>query len=119
MNANVILFGLTLLAASARTPAKAADPDAVFAHADRGMHEILVKHAAALAKSGAPADPTLSDESSIELLGLSHVGGAPAYKLKVHHEDTVEYRWIDIKTFLETKRSVATQEPDRVRGSQG
>ncbi len=100
-----ILAALLCLAASCHPAATPHDPDTVFARADRTAGEVVRLHEAALARARAPADGLRADE--VEVLGISHVGGEPAYKLKVHHGCDVEDLWLDFTSFVELKRSDA------------
>ena len=62
----------------------------------------LDRHRRAVAEAGKPFDLV---EAEVELLGLSHVEGVAAYKLKIHHGCEVEYRWLDMRSFGELKRA--------------
>ena len=108
---SVILAAVLIAGCTGTTEAKH-DPDTVFARPDRTREDVLERFRAA---AGKPVDLVDAD---VELLGISHVDGEAAYKLKVHHGCDVEYRWIDMKSFGELKRATAEQQTAKseVRG---
>src|SRR5256885_16160092 len=94
MNA-LLLLGLTFF------QAHPVDPDYVFARADLSKGDVISRAAAA----GGPL-PALAADDTLELLGLSQVGGEAAYKLKLTHADgSVEYHWISRASFHELKHT--------------
>jgi hypothetical protein len=81
----------------------------VFAPADVTKYTILHNHLSAVGgqeKARASGD-LLSDSKNVEVLGMSTVDGAPAYKLKVTHGAISEFHWVDKKSWLDVKQSPA------------
>ncbi len=100
-----------------------APSDYVFSRADLSENQVLERHLKAVGGEDAAReanDPlaVAAKEDDIELLGLSHVKGAPAYKLKITHADgAVTYVWLDKRTFVELDRAAIAAAPAPEKGS--
>lgn len=103
-----MLIPLAIALTFAAAPAPSADsPDYVFAAPDLTRATVLRKHFGALggkqkAKDAGDALASTSDDDTVDLLGMSSVHGAAAYKLKITHPSgRIEYHYLDKRSFLE------------------
>ena len=110
-----MLIPLAIALSLAAAPAPSADsPDYVFAAPDLTRATVLRRHFDALggkqkAKDAGDALAGTSDDDTVDLLGMSQVKGAPAYKVKITHPSgRTEYHYLDKKSFLELTPSATS-----------